>query len=336
MANAFFRRRPGRAAIPILALASNLPDVDVLVHVTLSPTAILMRRTFGHSFFTLPGWCALLAILLGRFFPEVRRGTLFALALLGAGVHLFFDLVNSFGVVLLWPFSDWRPELAMVFIIDLVLTGLLLLPLLICLPRGLRPRLAAASRAGLACAAIYVILCGAARLRAERMLAAEASALEPRPRFTYVFPEPFGPQRWRGVVRQEDTWFVYLIRPLSGGMEKRRIVGTQEGDPRVERVRATRLGSRLEWFFKAPVWKVREAPSGAGGPDGPGGGEPGTAIVGVHDLRFTSLVLERRGPFVYWFRVRADGRVERLHRLAVGPEAGGSAAPAGLSGRAGS
>ena len=54
MANAFFRRRVGPEAIPILALASNLPDIDAVVHLTGDPAALLWRRSFGHSLFTIP------------------------------------------------------------------------------------------------------------------------------------------------------------------------------------------------------------------------------------------------------------------------------------------
>src|SRR5712692_2481641 len=131
MANAFFRRRIGPESVPILAIASNLPDLDAVVHLTGNPAAVLMRRTFGHSLLLLPFWALLLALALRRFYPRPGARTLFGLCLLGAGVHLLFDLINSFGVVLLWPLSSWRPELALVFIIDFVLTGLVALPLLL-------------------------------------------------------------------------------------------------------------------------------------------------------------------------------------------------------------
>ncbi|PYS96581.1 MAG: hypothetical protein DMF50_04130, partial [Acidobacteria bacterium] len=54
MANALFRRRIGPESVPILAIASNLPDLDAAVHLTGSPAALLMRRTFGHSLFLVP------------------------------------------------------------------------------------------------------------------------------------------------------------------------------------------------------------------------------------------------------------------------------------------
>jgi inner membrane protein len=306
LANAFFRERIGRPAVPVLALASNLPDIDAVVHLTGDPTAILMRRTFGHSVILLPLWSLGLALILRRFYPKTGFGRLFGLVLLGAYVHLFFDLVNSFGVVLLWPFSDWRPELGIIFIIDLVLTGLLAAPLLLALLQRLRRHLILMSRIGMACVAVYILFCEGNRVIARQTLASESATLTPRPEFSYVFPEPLGPHRWRGVVRIGDTYRIYLIHPLSERIEWVGQEQTALGNPAVESARATVLGRRLEWFFKAPVWTVEDNTALAGL------SSDHSIVVSVHDLRFRSVVIRREKFFTFRFRVFPDGRVEAL------------------------
>jgi membrane-bound metal-dependent hydrolase YbcI (DUF457 family) len=315
LGNAFFRKRLGRAAVPVLALASNLPDVDTAVHLTGDPASLLLRRTFGHSVFTLPIWSALLAAVLRRFVPETGAGPLFAAALAGACAHVFFDLVNSFGVVLLWPFSDLRPELAIVFIVDLPVAAILLGPLLAAAPRRLRALAAPLSRAAVAALVLYVAVCAGARARAAGLLADHLSAAGARPEFTYVFPEPPAPHLWRGVAREGDLYRLHLIRVLSGSVEMRVERRTEIGDPAVERVRATRFGRRLEWFFKAPVWtarRARDAPDPAEvGTAGAATAEVGPAEVVVEDLRFRSLVIGRGSIFTYAFQVRSDGSVVR-------------------------
>lgn len=329
IANAFLRRRP--AAVPILALASNLPDIDVLVHLTGDPGAIVLRRSFGHSIFLLPVWSFLLAIILGRFFPRIRLRECFWLALLGCCVHVFFDLVNSFGVLLLWPLSDWRPELAIVFIIDLILAGLLAAPLLLCIPRRMRARLPALSRVAIAGVAMYLLLCGAGRARSAGILAAEAgreSLLAPgrgAPDFTYVFPEPLGPHRWRGVLRRGSEYELWLIRPLSGAVQLRARLLTRDDDPRVRQAKTAPLAVRLERFFKAPVWQIEESgrPGVRGGAHGPEGlDSTGAAVACVQDLRFRPLLRDRPGVFEFCFRVHGDGRVDPLTETLV-PSAGG-------------
>jgi membrane-bound metal-dependent hydrolase YbcI (DUF457 family) len=319
MAHAFFRRRLGPRAVTILAVASNLPDVDVAVHFTLDPTAVLLRRTFGHSVLLFPLWAALLAWLFGRRHRDLSRRRLFGVCLLGAAVHVFFDLVNSFGVVLLWPFSDARPELAIIFIIDLILTGVLLAPLLLSSPRAMRARLGSLSRISLAVAAAYVLFCGALRIAAAGELGRELARDQPegaaRPvavDFSYVFPEPFGPHRWRGVARRGDEYRIYLIRPLSGSIERRGEQRTDAGDPRVEAARATRLGRRMERFFKAPVWRIE-----------------GESEVSVRDLRFQPLAFEREAVFAYTFDVGKDGVVSEVPRVDRSSAPQEPSAPAG-------
>jgi membrane-bound metal-dependent hydrolase YbcI (DUF457 family) len=305
IANAFFRKKVGAAAVPILAIASNLPDVDAIVMLTGDPTAVLLRRTFGHSLFTLPFWALGLALLFRRRYRQIRLPALYGLILLGAAVHLFFDLVNSFGVVPLWPFSDWRPELAIIFIIDLTLTGLLAAPSLLSLMPALRPHLERLSRLSIGCVVLYVAFCSANRVVGQQMLA-EATATERPAGFAYTFPEPLGPHRWRGVAREGTTYQVYLITPLAGRIELKDRIGTNRDDPHVKRAAESPLGRRLTWFFKAPVWEVERDP--ARSPNG------GPVQVRVYDLRFTTLLIDRANPFVFHFQVYDDGRVEQADR----------------------
>jgi len=285
LANGFTRRRLGSGTVPILALASNLPDIDGIVHLTGDPTAILMRRTFGHSLFLLPFWALALAVAVRRIDPRLGLPARFGLCLAGALVHLFFDLVNSFGVVLLWPFSDARPELSIIFIIDFALTGLLALPLCLALAPRLRPRLVAMTRLSLAAVVLYIAFCAANHDRAARLLADEAAAGGERSDFEYVFPEPLGPHRWRGVTREGGLYRVYLIHSMTGEVRLVREERTALDDPRVAEARRSPLGRRLEHFFKAPVWSVE--------------GPETDPRVHVYDLRFRSILVDTGPVFAY-------------------------------------
>ncbi|MBI4375492.1 MAG: metal-dependent hydrolase [Elusimicrobia bacterium] len=281
VANAFFRRRLGPEAAPILAVASNLPDIDVLVHLTADPLAIASRRTFGHSLILLPVWTLILAWLFKRRYPQHSLPRLFGLCAVGGALHLLFDLINSFGVVLLWPLSLWRPELAIVFIIDLILTGLLLMPW--ALARFLERRQRAFQLSAVL-AASYLLFCFANRALAQRLLARQSRS----PDFSYVFPEPLGPHRWRGVLRHGERYSLFLIRTLSGEIEPRGELITHLSDAGVKRARDSERGRRLEAFFKAPVWQAGLRPE-----------------VSVYDLRFRSLLI-RRASFEFFFPPQAS------------------------------
>lgn len=305
IANAFVRRRIGFPAVPILAVASNLPDVDALVHLWDDQSAILMRRTFGHSVRTIPIWSLALALIFRRAYPALPLRTTWGLVGLGASVHVFFDLVNSFGVVPLWPLSEWRPEFAVIFIVDLVLTGFVAAPVLLGLVPVMRPHIEVLSRVCLVVAALYVGVCWTGRAMAEDALSAWIARGEAHPEWMYVFPEPLGPHRWRGVFREQNAYRVFLIAVPSRRVEPRGEIRTAVDDLRVRQVRETPLGRRLEWFFKAPVWMVEPSERSRAPAEHP------RDVVSAYDLRFRSLVVERPPPFVFRFLVGEHGVVRR-------------------------
>jgi inner membrane protein len=290
LAEGFFKKRFPEAA-PALVIASNIPDIDALILLSGDPLAVTFRRSFSHSVFTIPALCYGLAWLLNRRYKQSSTASLWILCMLGAYTHVFFDLVNSFGVVLFWPFTDWRPELAMVFIIDLVLLGLLVAPNLLRLVKSWRPALSRACRWSLGLIAAYLMFCAAARGYAKIML--DSGAWADDVAFSYIFPEPFGPHRWRLTYLNagDGKYRQMLFHVFTGQADPAVTVETYPGDHAVLKARATTAGKRLEWFFKAPVWTSR--------PDG----------VHVHDLRFRSLLLKRGSSFEYV--ITPEGQVRR-------------------------
>lgn len=283
MGEAGLRRRYGSGTTLLLAVASNVPDLDVMLSIVVGEDGFLLRRMFTHSVLGAPVLAALLAAAWARWKTQQRFVTWLGIALLGVVVHVFLDLVNSYGVVWLWPFSGDRFELAWVFIIDLVLWGLLIAPLLLRVtPLKRRVSPVTLHRVFLAAVAAWVAACALGRWRAQVLFDDALARAGASPEFRYVFPEPLGPHRWRGVARKGDTWSLHLVEVLPGRVSEHSRRPTDAFDPRVRALRSTPAVERLEWFFKAPVWTILE--------DG--------ERVRVEDLRFRSLVLEREGaPF---------------------------------------
>lgn len=109
------RRELRPAAYWIAALASNLPDIDVVYSSLLGPSplgSLLHHRGHTHTLvFALPA-----AWLLGwigfRWFSQRRpsatareRHLLMLLSLVGAALHLLMDFGNNYGVHPFWPLS---------------------------------------------------------------------------------------------------------------------------------------------------------------------------------------------------------------------------------------
>jgi inner membrane protein len=290
LSHGFFKKKFPEAT-PTLVIASNIPDIDALILLSGDPMAVTWRRSFSHSVLTMPALCYGLAWLLNRRHKQTSTMKLWLLAMLGSYTHVLFDLVNSFGVVPFWPLSSWRPELAMVFIIDLTLLGLLAAPHLSRLVASWRPALPRACRWSAGLIAAYLLFCGAARGYAKIML--DSGAWADDVAFSYVFPEPFGPHRWRLTYLNagDGKYRQMLFHVFTGQADPAVLVETYPGDHAVLKARATPAGKRLDWFFKAPVWTSQ--------PDG----------VHVHDLRFRSLLLDRGSSFEYV--LSPDGAVRR-------------------------
>src|SRR5437016_3016085 len=103
-------------------IASNLPDVDVLVFATSTPS-VTFRRGWTHGVLAdvvLP--LALTAIVVAvarrRGRTDVRPRSILALSYLGVILHVLMDLLNNYGVRLLMPFSQHWFYGDVLFIID--------------------------------------------------------------------------------------------------------------------------------------------------------------------------------------------------------------------------
>lgn len=293
LAKAGLSRRFGRGTTPLLLIASNLPDVDILLSF-LVRDAFLFRRMATHSIPGLLILSALLAWIFSRGYRQTPWSIFFRLALGAMGLHVFADLWNSYGVALLWPLTSRRFELAWVFIIDLVVWGLFLAPVILSplLSRWLRKE--TVWRFAWVGLAVYLALCAAGRYQSYRLLHRAAAEEGVRADFSYIFPEPFGPQRFRGVWKAGTEYRVYQLVPARGIAAPKGVYATAENDPGLQALRATERVRRLERFFKAPVWKIISAnPSIAGSLP---------VQYQLFDLRFSSTVLERNPPpFVFRF-----------------------------------
>jgi membrane-bound metal-dependent hydrolase YbcI (DUF457 family) len=124
-----------RAAIVGCTLGAVFPDVDIfagpLAH---NPLAIMeWHRNITHSAVLLPVWALILAALV---IPLVRWAkwksppfwTLGLIFATGLATHIFLDLVTNFGTMVWSPISYSRPAWDWVFILDLTLTAIALVP----------------------------------------------------------------------------------------------------------------------------------------------------------------------------------------------------------------
>ena len=130
--------KSGCLARAALLVGTVFPDSDVLLN-PFEPNGlgtIRFHRGVTHSFVCLPMFAALLATALAWFcrWRKIECPSWLRLSVLlgaGIGLHIVFDAITSFGTLVWSPLSWTRVSWDTTFIIDPILTLILLLPLLL-------------------------------------------------------------------------------------------------------------------------------------------------------------------------------------------------------------
>lgn len=218
-------------ATSTLVIANNLPDIDVAVFAT-NTLAMSFRRGWTHGVLaqlTLPLVLTGAMLVYDRYQaarppgPPVRPGQILLLSYLGVLLHVFMDLMNSYGVRLLMPFTEQWFYGDTLYIIDPWLY------LSLGLGWWLAKRTPRPARIGVTIAALYVVAMlisnGLARREVASGLARAGRPADTRFMVTPVVGNPFR----REVVidvgdryEKGNLWFDPLphFRPAGFGMEK--------------------------------------------------------------------------------------------------------------------
>jgi inner membrane protein len=269
------RTRFGNAT---LMIASNLPDIDVLVFATGTPS-VAFRRGWTHGILAdalLPPLLTGVVLLVASRRattsrePSVRPMQLLLLSYIGVILHVLMDLLNTYGVRLLMPFSQHWFYGDVLFIIDpwlwLVLgTGVGL---------SIRRRAPNWSRASLAVAAAYVLtmLVAVRAARAEMIDRWQQVEGQP-PQALMVGPIPVTPLQRQIIIdagdRYETGMFTWRPRNIRFDTDD---VPNNDADPRVAVARkAPNIRAFLIWS-RFPFWTFEPV-------------EGGTRVT-VGDMRF--------------------------------------------------
>ncbi len=324
-----FRSIGPRLAFWTGVAASNAPDVDGVLRFWSERAYIFEHRGITHSLLAALLIAPLVAAIAGL---VARRPLhrdflpLLGLSLAGVAVHLFFDLITSWGTMLLLPFSHARLALPWVFVLDVVVWAILGIPLLRTAWRRRRGGIPdsivrRSSVATLSVLSLYIALCALGHERARRVALAQLpDGAEPEE--VLAFPVPPGPLLWTTAVRDANqVWHRGFASVLTGGVTHAGQVPTGLDDPRVQVALETELGSTYRWFAAA-LYRASATELAA----------DGSYQVTLADLRFSGPFREEV-PFQLWMEIGPDFRVRayefRTGRLSAEEAA---AAPSPLAG----
>jgi inner membrane protein len=219
-----------RVATPMLLVSGLIADVDWVTRLGSADTFLRGHRTATHSLAGTGFLVAVVAVaswLVGRMYQKFAVGALPAVAIcaIGAGVHLFLDLLNGYGVKLFWPFSPRWYAWDLVYGVDswilfFLLAGLLIPELfrLVHQEIGAKPKRNGRQRGAIAGLALVALFIGGRALAHGRAVALLDSR-EYRgqtPLVVAAFPHPSNPLSWSGVV-ETDNMVILLEVPLGPG-----------------------------------------------------------------------------------------------------------------------
>jgi inner membrane protein len=212
-----------------LALACNLPDIDIVTGFAGSAAYLEHHRAITHAFPASPFLAAGLALVLSKW-PRSRRTfrPTFFLAWLGICVHIVEDLWTSYGTRALLPFDSRWYSWDWIFIVD---PTLLILLAAACFGPSLLKR-PVASRWAVAAVLGYIGL----RAGTHSLALGQAQSLAGS-EFTLVraFPDPIALNRWRFLASNHTTF-------ASGAVQA---IGTSRTKVAVARAQPDTLVSRI-------------------------------------------------------------------------------------------
>lgn len=253
--------RGRKTATAAAMVGSVLPDADNVASLLGNNQYLLIHRGFSHAFAGVAITSLLVALLFYRFGKWKDLKKLYLLVLLGQVSHIFLDLLNSYGTQIFQPFSDARVSFDLLFVVDLVFTGIIVAGL------AFSRRRPGPARAAIAVLVAYVGFATVLHLRVESAVrsAAErhgvpvvsAAALPRLPAIAVGrelaniklvgeawakqeltglpnlpiaaepdrIPIPAGPFAWNGFIDDGKTYLRADVHPFSGDLEwKQRVL----------------------------------------------------------------------------------------------------------------
>jgi inner membrane protein len=275
-------------ATPIVMLAANAPDIDVLSAAGGGLNYLHYHRHITHSLVGIPilAITAVLVVkLIGR--KPVHWLGAFCAALIGVASHLVLDWTNVYGIRLLLPFSSEWQRLDVTGVVDLWIWGVLLVGILgPFLARLVGSEIssgtvkAAHHGRGFAWFALLFVLlydCGRGVLHARAVTAFGSSLYQDSPPLRVAaMPDVLNPWHWRGIVETSGAYIVEEIDLTGVSAPGHDLVFQKpEADPALAAAAHTPLFVDFLRFSQFPLWRVSPVSSPENG-----------RLVEVFDMRF--------------------------------------------------
>jgi inner membrane protein len=291
------------------------PDADFVLGLFNHQFSIQYHRDFTHSILLIPFYSLFFSWLFVKISKRPYFWNFYKVCFPVLMSHVLLDLLTSYGTMIFSPFFEHRFSWDLVFIIDLIFSGILLLPLLASLL--LKKEARWICRGALIGLTAYILFCSFQHGQAIKEVRSFSKGLKEEVVQIAALPQPASPFRWALFVETEDKifqGFVDLRRqdlpksasPHSSFFERLDSLYYPSGSipfqsmeklpdfPYVKQAIGTKGMKLYYWFARFPVVKSVHSRNG------------------VHRVEFMDVRFFLPGirlPFVYYVELDDQGRV---------------------------
>jgi len=280
IAQAGFRQRMGRVATVALTVSAAAPDLDGVLRLRDTAFYLSHHRGITHSFVGGAFLALLLAAIFYRFSTYKHYWRLAGICYLGILFHIVTDLFTSYGTKVFLPFTDHRFAWDILFIIDIFFTGIIVSGVI--LAYCWRSRSIQIGRIALTLLAAYILMAAVSHQMALVRLRDQVQRERLPANKLAVFPRPFSPLHWSGVVATGDATYQNYFSILDRQDQPFRVYQLPRNNPFLRQAEQVDLVSLFRRFARFPVVTLRQDT------DGP--------VVEYFDLQFAHI--QGRRPFL--------------------------------------
>jgi len=292
------------------------PDTDFVLGLFNRQFYLEYHRDFTHSLILIPFYALFFSWIFVKISKRTQFWSFYKICLAVLVTHVLLDLLTSYGTMIFSPFFERRFAWDLIFIIDMIFSGIIILPLIISF--FWKRRAQWICRGSLIGLTLYVLFCWIQHERAMELTKAFARNSNEEVIQVASLPQPISPFRWANYIETKERvyqGFIDFLRreppelmPHSRSFFKKlsslyyppekiqyRSWTKLQNSPWVERALATDGVKFYYWFARFPVVKSVNSTNAR-------------HRVEFLDVRFHLPGI--RSPFVYYVEFEESGKIQ--------------------------
>ncbi len=301
------------------------PDTDFVLGLFNRQFYLEYHRDFTHSFLLIPFYALFFSWVFVKISKRPHFWSFYKICLFALISHVVLDLLTSYGTMILSPLSEHRFSWDLIFIVDLIFSGIVFVPLIGSL--FWKKKAQWICRGSLIGMTLYILFCWVQHDHAIGLAKTFARSLNEEVVRVASLPQPLSPFRWANYVETRDkvyqgfvdllkkedspamgretgpivdASFLQKLRKLDGLFHAPDKIQYQSwrkinGSPWVKKALATDGAKFYYWFARFPVVKSVNS------------------VDGRHRVEFTDVrffIPSMRMPFVYYVEFDEAGKIQ--------------------------